>query len=121
MSLLTYDPNDASHVDTVHVVKIKVQQWEYTKEYTVKIAGCLIGASVLGHAISQVVNEIIGEDEPDKYTPVIIELTHKDDTLQVDLNEDEDPEWYFKKMIVALEIVGIEYINPKPARHGLPL
>ena len=116
MNQFVYDPNEARSFEYVQNVRIRIQQWEFTKEYLTSVGGNVPGFEIFICAISNIVDGIIGDDDIDMDSEVNIQLEDKKgNTLEVNLNEEGDPEEAFKDMVIAVEIVGVEKSGEK---HG---
>lgn len=94
-------------------VKVTVQNWEYTKIYETLVGGNVPGFGIFECAIENIVNKIVeesyGYDDLDVDDCLTIHLENDDgETLEINLNEEGDPEESFKEMVVAIEIIGME-------------
>lgn len=100
-----YDPNDATDMNTVHIVKIKLQTWEYTKEITERISGNVIG---LPAYIDAVISKLWEELPEDNGVPYIV-LT-RDDGGTLTISDDEDMgDDFLKELIVSAEIIDVVF------------
>lgn len=113
MDKLIYDPNEASSMKYAHKLKCRIQAWEYTKEYEVSVGGNVPGFGIFECAVENIVEQIIeniyGDNDFDIDDSLIIYLSNDEgDTLEVDLNDEGDPEEAFKDMVVAIEIIRVE-------------
>ncbi|MFC3874889.1 hypothetical protein [Neisseria musculi] len=107
MEQFVYDINDAKSFDYVQNVRVRIQMWEYSKEYSTSVGGNVPGFGIFECAIGNIVDEIIRDE-------VIVSLHNAaGERLLVDLNEEGKPEEAFMQMVVAVEITGIERKHAK--------
>lgn len=106
--MMNYDPNTARDMAYCHVIKVTLQQWDYTREYVTRVGGNVTGFDLFDTAIGNLLDEIIGDEHLTPDDSLCIELSKDGGTLAVDLNEDGYPEGTIKDMVVAVEIVDLE-------------
>ena len=112
--MLNYDPNTTRNHECTQFVKIKVQQWEYSKTYKTTVNGNAAGFDVIRYAIEKIVEDMIDQAENE---PLIIIMTAENgDTLETNLIEmvgtigfdEDDIIEVFKQMVVSAEILDLQ-------------
>ena len=112
--MLNYDPNITRNHQCTQFVRIKVQQWEYSKTYETTMTGNAPGFYVIKFAIEKIVENLIDQAENE---PIIVTMAAENgDTLETNLIEmagilgpvEDDIIDAFKEMIVSAEIFDLQ-------------